>query len=100
MPRCSSMPQWMVDMMLEELNERINNPSGVWADFNCLHRAWRAVRNSIILNGIFCIDDLPDEPQPEDYPDIEAATTITNCGLSNWSAPLFDGCYLTGEECS
>ena len=76
------LPTSWISETLRDLNDRIANPTGIWADFNCLHQAWRVITYAILEKKIYCPDDLPPEPLPEDYPDTDSPTTITNCGIS------------------
>lgn len=78
------LPQEWVDITIAELTQRINNPSGVWADFNCLHRGWRIIKKNIVEGVIYCCEDLPDEPNSSDYPDLDSSSTIDECNI-----PLF-----------
>jgi len=64
--------------MVDDLTYRINNPSGVWADFNVLHRGWKVIYTLVVNEQIFCADDIPPEPNPIDYlDDLTSPTTIT-----------------------
>jgi hypothetical protein len=56
-----------VTKTVDEDNAKI--PPKVWADFNCLHRAWLASLK-LYQQGLLCKEDLPDEPKIEDYTDL------------------------------
>lgn len=63
-----------MNILLKDLNDEINNPSGNWADYNCLYRSYELIKDIADKgNGmdIFCTEDVPSEPQIEDYPDLE-----------------------------
>jgi len=70
--------------VLSELNYRIANPSGTWADYNIIYRAWRIVRDSMVQGDLFEYADLPPKPNALDYPDITSPSTIGNLTLIDW----------------
>jgi hypothetical protein len=51
------------------------SPTGIWADFQCLHILYRAVFKAIYL-GMASPGILPLEPQFNDYPNFSASKTI------------------------
>lgn len=76
-----SFPNNWRDILVKEIYVRILNPSGIWADFNILHRGWKIIRTLAIQGIIFCVNDIPPEPNPEDYlDDFISPTTISNIG--------------------
>ena len=85
-------PQDLTDLLLAPLNQQINNPSGIWADYNCLYNSRLAVKSQTKEPPgltFFCQADVPTEPQINDYPDIENPTTIecacpTCSGCPSW----------------
>ena len=65
------------------------SPTGVWADFQCLHILYRAIYQAIYLEMVSPVI-LPLEPQYVFYPNISAAKTITppyDCTLFTNPAP-------------
>ena len=58
-------------------------PPKVWADFNCLHRAWLAALK-LYNQGLLCKDDLPDEPKIEDYTDLSSNPNYCNRCCDEW----------------
>jgi len=54
-----------IDIVLTE----INNPSGDWSDYNRIWKYYRALkRYTNDRTGLLCNDDLPPEPDVDDYP--------------------------------
>lgn len=68
------MYQFLMDELLKNINHEIDNPSGKWADFNCLYHTYELIKN-ISDNGngkeLFCPDDIPNEPQIDNYTDLD-----------------------------
>jgi hypothetical protein len=73
------MYQSLMDMLLQPANEAIDDPTGNWADFNCLYNTYEKIKY-IADHGngrsFFCPEDVPAEPQINDYPDLEEPKTI------------------------
>jgi len=74
------MGRTLTGMTLRRLRELIENPSGVWADFNILYRGWKIIRviaeDSNCKCGLYCLENVPPEPDPADYTDLDAESTI------------------------
>lgn len=70
-----TLPQNLIDILKEPLEDEINNPTGIWADFNCLHRAWRSFYRAAELK-LINDSDVPDEPDPDDYTDTDSEATV------------------------
>lgn len=57
-------------------NERLQNPSGRWADYNPdydLHELFRCLNKSEVL----CKTDVPGEPDVDNYSNLDAVRTRT-----------------------
>jgi len=70
--RCNS--RRLPDSFIADLTEPLNNPSGQWSDFNEMHLYWEELRYNYVGyagNGLMCTDDLPPEPLPSEYPNME-----------------------------
>ena len=63
------------DWSLIATSEGHTAPSGVWADFNTRYRIWQVTNSDAAKRLLWC-DDLPDEPQVSDYPDLTSPRTI------------------------
>lgn len=74
------LPEYMIDIMLQDIRYRIANPSGIWADYNCLCNQLREW-NKLVQQGMICSTDLPDYPNVEDYPDLDSECTVKDCPL-------------------
>ena len=81
--RCITVPAEWRDILTTPLAEALEEPSGRWKDFNCLHRSWRLMRD-YIRNGnayMICPGELPEEPDPNDFADNLTSPKITGlCG--------------------
>ena len=71
----TTMPKEWRELMVQQATQIIENPTGVWADFNCVYQIYLswvwALENRTITE-----DELPPEPQPEDYPDLNSPQTV------------------------
>lgn len=64
------------NLILDFVRENNANPTGIWRDFHCVHRSWRNLKNFVdarLINP----SDLPEEPNPSDYPDMDSEVTLT-----------------------
>lgn len=64
-----------------ELSETIVNkivpPTGCWKDYNVYHRAWVSMNHLAKIRSFFLkSDDIPDEPNPQDYSNLDS-----DCGI-------------------
>lgn len=46
-----------------------NTPSGLWSDFNTMHRDWDILYRGSVAN-MWEKNDVPPEPQVSDYPEL------------------------------
>jgi len=63
----------LMTLLLAPINDAIANPTGKWEDFNPLYNAYDVIKFSADTgNGknTFCPEDVPAEPNPDDYPEI------------------------------
>ena len=67
--------EWKV-ILLARLRDAIAHPTGIWADFNALHNAWQVMMNSA---DALSPEEIPEEPDPEDYPDRISAKSVDFC---------------------
>ena len=60
------------DELSNTLGNKIVPPSGCWRDFNVDHRAWVKLNRLAKIRSFFLdAEDVPDEPDPSDYPNLE-----------------------------
>ena len=79
----SSFPNNWREILVGEITTKILNPSGVWADFNILHRGWKIIGSLALQGIIFCVNNIPPKPDPADYlDDFISPTTISNIGCN------------------
>lgn len=83
------------DAILEFVNENNANPTGIWRDFHCVHRSWRNLQEFVDA-GLISEDDLPVEPDPTDYSNVNLNPTL-QCPESR----CLDGCNrVYGCQCA
>ena len=70
-----AMPDNFVELLLDDIRDLVNNPTGVWADFNCVYNIW-AEGKGLVQSGAVCEEDYPDPPDPSDYPDNTSSATL------------------------
>ena len=63
------------NIVLDFVLENNASPTGIWRDFHCVHRSWRNL-GRFVDAGLLAVDDLPDEPDATDYPDVSSAATL------------------------
>lgn len=63
------------EIILDFVVTNNSSPTGIWRDFHCVHRSWRNLQ-LFIDEGLLSEDDLPDEPNPSDYPDTASEVTL------------------------
>ena len=57
------------DDNIDKVLNSINNPSGNWEDYNRIWKYHQALsRHTNDRTGLLCNDDLPSEPNVDDYP--------------------------------
>lgn len=91
--RCDQLPTSFVDFMTAFVKDQNANPTGIWADFRCVHASWRAL-GEFVMSGLMKCEDLPTEPNPSDYPDIDLEATI-ECAIE-----CCGGIKMTQDGCS
>ena len=64
------------NLILDFVRENNASPTGIWRDFQCVHRSWRNLQ-SFVDARLLDPTDVPDEPNPSDYPDTSSAATVT-----------------------
>lgn len=64
------------DLILDFVRTNNASPTGIWRDFQCVHRSWRNLHN-FVNAGLLLEADVPDEPDPLDYPDTSSAATVS-----------------------
>ena len=86
------MGRTLTALTLRRLRERIENPSGVWADFNILYRGWKIIKVIAEDNeckcGLYSMEDVPPEPDPSDYSDLDAESTIDSDEIGYGEFPM------------
>jgi hypothetical protein len=60
------LPQEFIDILMQPLE---NTPSGLWSDFNTMHRDWDILYRGSVAN-MWEKNDVPPEPQVSDYPEL------------------------------
>lgn len=63
------------ELILEFVETNNANPTGIWRDFQCVHRSWRNLQN-FVDTGLILESEVPDEPDPTDYPDTLSSATL------------------------
>lgn len=63
------------NIILEFVRTNNANPTGIWRDFQCVHRSWRNLQNFVDA-GLLLESDVPTEPDPTDYPDTDSDPTL------------------------
>lgn len=76
---CNFNQDW-ANIICESINAENNSPSGIWGDFNYWYYNWTLLVN-MKTQGLICVENLPAEPNPADYPDI---TTPSNFNKNNY----------------
>ena len=71
-------PENLVNELLKDIRNRINNPSGIWQDYNCLYNTIIKLKVLTYPDGraVLCPEDLPELPNIEDYPNLTAQKTF------------------------
>ena len=59
-----TLPENLQELVVDVLEEKLDCPSGVWADFNTLHKAWKMYKDA---KYVICPNIIPDEPNPLSY---------------------------------
>lgn len=62
-------------LILEFVQTNNASPTGIWRDFQCVHRSWRNLQNFVDA-GLLIESDVPDEPDATDYPDTSSDATV------------------------
>lgn len=68
---CRRSPTRLPDRWVQLIKERLETPTGKWADYNQIQRARFAYLQGI-EEGAFCPEDEPAFPDPDDYSDLTA----------------------------
>ena len=63
------------NLILEFVQTNNASPTGIWRDFQCVHRSWRNLQDFVNAELILP-EDVPEEPDPSDYPDTTSEATL------------------------
>jgi len=77
------MPCGLINLLVNFVKTQNENPTGIWADFNTVHRSWRNL-HKFAEKGMICYSDIPSEPNPSDYPDTESESTVDCTTICGW----------------
>ncbi len=69
------LPSSWRQILIINISYYIDNPTGVWADFNPVYNGWLTLVNWA-REGILCFDELPPAPDPADYTDYTSPKTV------------------------
>ena len=65
---CRNSLKRLPSSLIPFITSSIRNPSGQWADYNCVHAGWRKLGEvTDDVDGLICEDDRPEEPKVGEY---------------------------------
>ena len=71
------MTQELIDDLVDYLKSLVDNPTGIWQDFNPIYAAVLELHKAADQEyELLCDADLPDFPNPDDYPDLTSEKTV------------------------
>ena len=63
------------DILINVLQSHLENHNNVWADLNCYWILRKQMIDNYLTAGTICIEDIPDNPDPQDFTDEETPRT-------------------------
>ncbi len=69
--------QTLIDDYVHQLKGYIDNPTGIWQDYNVIYSALEQLHRLASVNSkLLCPADIPSYPDPDDYTDLVSSKSI------------------------